>query len=309
MTGARVVSLNGETMGTTWTVRYAAEAPLDSVRSAIAAELDGIIAEMSNWEPASDINRFNRAAPGTWRSLPPRFFEVLEAALAVARDSDGAFDPALAHIVDRWGFGPSGRQAFAPRTEPPPPAQWKEIETDPAARRALQPGGVQLDFSGIAKGYAVDRVAGLLRARGIVHHLVEIGGELHGSGIRPDGQPWWTDVERPPGCALPPVRMALHNAAAATSGDYRRAFTHDGRTYSHAIDPATARPITNGVASVTVIHESAMMADALATALTVMGPERGAAFAAPRGLAAYFIVRTGAGFGEAFTPAFADMLG
>jgi len=139
-------------------------------------------------------------------------------------------------------------------------------------------------------------VAATLAQLGIVHALVEIGGELVGFGVRPDGQPWWVDLETPPGVAVAPLRIALHGLAVATSGDSRR-----GR---HTIDPRTGRPIDNGVVSVSVIAADALTADAWATALTVLGPA-GDALAAAQGIAARIVTATG---GEVLTPALAAML-
>jgi len=301
-------------MGTSWRVTWAAPgADRAGLDAAVAEELATIIAQMSQWEPQSALSRFNRAPAGSWHNLDWQFFRVLEAALGVARDSGGAFDPGLGALVDAWGFGPSPATGGAPtaaRVETLRSAcgAWRGIETDQGARRALQPGGVALDFSGIAKGFAVDRLAERLRQAGIVHFLAEIGGELVGAGIQPDGQPWWVDVERPPGARLAPLRIALHGLAVATSGDYRRWFAADGVRQAHSLDPRTGAPARHGVASVTVLHDSCMLADALATAITVLGPAEGMAFAAARALAAYMIVRDGDGWRELLSPALAAML-
>jgi thiamine biosynthesis lipoprotein len=141
-----------------------------------------------------------------------------------------------------------------------------------------------------------------------LHFLVEIGGELRGDGVRPDGQPWWVDVEPPPGLSVPTLRVALCGLAVATSGDYRRFRLEGDRRLSHSIDPATGAPISNAVASVTVLHDSAMLADAWATAITVLGPERGMRLATQHGLAARLVERQGDGGREYMTPALAAML-
>lgn len=298
-------------MGTGWSVRAVASQPaLDTLRPEIEALFAAIIAEMSNWDPQSAIRRFNAAPPGSWHVLPPAFLEVFTAALDVARDSGGAFDPTVGALVDRWGFGPAGQVRSVPTNEEVGllrGAGWQEIKLDLAAQRVFQPG-VVLDFSGIAKGFAVDRLAGLLKARGIRSFLAEIGGELVGEGIKPDGQPWWVDLEAPPGSTLPPIRAALHGLAVATSGDYRRFVERDGRRLAHTIDPRTGAPLDNGVGSVTVLHQSCMLADAYATALTVLGPDDGRRFADARGLACHIVVRTETGFCEHISAAFASML-
>ncbi|HEX7741189.1 MAG TPA: FAD:protein FMN transferase, partial [Sphingobium sp.] len=258
-------------MGTSWSARIVDASPECS--AAIEAALNRVIDQMSNWEAASDISCFNAAPVGQWIALPADMMKVLRAGLEIARISNGAFDPAVGRMVAHWGFGPAG--AMRPAVEPSPPSPWTAIEIDGDKARRL--ADVTLDFSGIAKGFAVDAVAQALRDLGARHFLVEIGGELRGEGVRPDGQPWWVDVEAPPGLSLPTLRIALCGLSVATSGDYRR-FRHEGdRLLSHSINPATGSPIANAVASVTVLHESTMLADAWATAITVMGPERGMA--------------------------------
>ena len=306
-TGAPVVPGAGETMGTSWSARLVA--PPEGIAHGIQAELDRVVAEMSHWVPDSALSRFNRSEPGRWQPLPSGFARVLATALEVAEKSDGAFDPAMGALVDLWGFGPPG-----PRTGIPSEAEIAAARAasgrahiEQAGRRARRTAPAALDLSGIAKGHGVDRVAEMLRGMELRDFLVEIGGELRGEGIRPDGQPWWVDLEPVPGSRLAPLRAALHGLSIATSGDYRRSFAHGGRNYAHSLDPRTGRPLVNGVASVTVLHPSCMLADAWATALTVLGPA-GMALAAHEGLAAHMVVREDMGFVEHLSPALQAML-
>ena len=306
---ARVHDLAGRTMGTGWSVRLAAAAaPSPSLGEAIQALLDRIVAEMSGWDPASHLARFNRARAGTWHDLPADFCAVLAAGIEVARRSGGAFDPTMGALVDLWGFGPTLARRAPPDASELAAAHaragWRRLTLDQAARRGFQPGGLVLDLSGIAKGHAVDRVTALLAAHGFGHALVEIGGELKGSGMRPDGQPWWVAIEPPPSVPLPETRVALHGLAIATSGDYRRFFEAGGRRYAHSIDPRTGAPVVNALASVTMLHGECLFADAFATALLVMGPEEGPAFAEANDLAALFVRRDGS---EIATPALLAM--
>ncbi|HEY0821572.1 MAG TPA: FAD:protein FMN transferase, partial [Rhizobacter sp.] len=185
-------------------------------------------------------------------------------------------------------------------------AGWQRLTLQ--AGRLRQPGGATLDLSAIAKGFAVDQIARLLHARGFGDHLVEVGGELRGSGVRPDGQPWWVDLQLPPGAeGLPGTRVALHGLAVATSGDYLRHFSDEGVSRSHTLDPRTGGPITHGLASVSVLHAECVLADAWSTALTVLGIEHGLACARERGLAALFVQRTSRGFVERLSPALEAM--
>jgi thiamine biosynthesis lipoprotein len=302
---ARVDSFAGETMGTRWSLRVVAP-PANAV-AGVQAALDRVVAQMSQWEAESDLSRFNRTSPGRWQSLRPEFARVLKAALEVAGASGGAFDPAMGALTDLWGFGP----ATAPRSAPSVAASdgalttKGAIEFDGPGLRARRTGEGRLDFSGIAKGFGVDLAADWLLGQGAAHFLLEVGGELRGEGIKPDRQPWWIDVEQPPGSALPPLRVAAHGLAVATSGNYRRWLDAGGRRYSHTLDPRTGRPIDNGVQSVTVLHPQCMLADAWATALTVLGVKAGMALAEEQGLAARII----ADDGEFLSPALMEMLG
>jgi thiamine biosynthesis lipoprotein len=307
--GGVVHTLHGLTMGTTWSVKLVAMAARDlaSLQTAIQHQLDVVVAQMSTWEPHSNLSRFNDAPAGTWCTLPPEFFTVLEYALQVARESGGAYDPTTGALVNAWGFGPTQRYGDAAFVAPDD-AQldtararcgWQRIELDVTARRVLQPGGIYFDLSAIAKGFGVDQVARRLLQLGIDSFLVEVGGELRGEGIRPDGQPWWVALEQPmpdgfaPSDAVANIETvaALHGWSVATSGDYRRYFARGDTRYSHTIDPRAGRPIRNGLASVTVLHRECMVADAWSTALGVLGAEEGVALADRLGLCALFIKR------------------
>ncbi|QIM52355.1 FAD:protein FMN transferase [Hydrogenophaga crocea] len=322
--GARVHGLRGETMGTTWWVLWADRDATRqaAVRAAIEAELDLVVAQMSTWLPSSDLSRFNRAAPGSRHTLPEAFADVLQAALWLAEASAGAFNPAAGALVNRWGFGPAPRHTD-PGFTPPDETElcaalrtqdWRRLAFDAATREATQPGGLLLDLSAIAKGHAVDRVARALAGLGIAHALVEVGGELRGQGLRPDGMPWWVELECPPVAPghspPPPTRVALHGLSVATSGDYRRAYRHQGRHLPHSIDPRSGRPVAHGLASVSVLHTEALWADAWSTALTVAGRDAGLALAEAHGIAALFVQREAdGGLTETLTGAMARLAG
>jgi len=296
-------ALQGLTMGTSWSVRLVAPAELrlNIVEAAISRALDEVIAEMSHWEPDSALSRFNRAPAGSAHLLPEGFAAVMDAALQIAQASGGAFDPTVSELVRQWGFGPPGAVQAAR-------CDWRQLGWD--GQRLTQSGTARLDLSAIAKGHAVDRVAQALNDWGIEHHLVEVGGELRGAGMKPDGQPWWVDLEAPEAdCALAPLRIALHGVAIATSGDYRRFRIDDsGQRRSHSVDPRTGEPIAHGLASVSVVHESAMWADGWSTALMVLGLEEGLQLAREQRLVARFVQRVETGFSEHFSPAMAELL-
>ncbi|GGC48593.1 FAD:protein FMN transferase [Siccirubricoccus deserti] len=317
--GDRVQALDGATMGTRWSVRWVGSARPEVLRARIQARLDIVVAQMSGWEPGSDLSRFNRAPAGSWQRLPAEFLAVLDCALAIAAETGGAFDPSIGRLVDLWGFGPRP----APTPGPPgaellAPARagggWQRLRLDVPGGRALQPGGLGLDLSGIAKGYAVDLVAEALATAGVAAFLVEIGGELRGQGMKPDGTPWWVALETPPGeqpmeaAGGEEYVVALHGLSVATSGDYRRFFQHGGRRYGHTLDPRTGWPVEESLASVTVLHPNCMRADALATALSVLGTEAGLHHARRHGIAARFLTREAGRLREHVSPAFAAML-
>jgi FAD:protein FMN transferase len=307
-----VLVLTGEALGTSWTVRAVGD-PADGPRltAAVREEIARVDEQMSHWRPDSALSRFNAADTGEAHALPGPFAGVLAYALSLAQETDGAFDPTLGALVNLWGFGPPGPRADVPTDADIQTARaaggWRRFQQDGDARW-IQPGGLRLDLSGVAKGFAVDAVSERLTAEDASHHLVEIGGELRGHGIKPDGRPWWVELEQPPGLDAPRMLAALHGLSVATSGDQVRVFEHDGRAFSHTLDGRTGRPVDNGVASVTVLHASAMQADALASALTVMGPAVGMAYAERESLAVRMILRGPDGLEEHFSPAFAAML-
>lgn len=312
-----VQSAQGHTMGTTWSVRAVlpVELTLRSWQGVIQAAVDLVDGQMSTYKPASALSRFNQSPAGTWHVLPSECFEVVAHALQVACDSDGAYDPTVGPLVNLWGFGPD-----AACSEPPAEAVidaarerigWWKLKLDELTRSAFQPGGVYLDLSSVAKGYAVDLVGRYLDSLGVEAWLVEVGGELKGKGMKPDGTPWRIGIERP-GAAVGAVAfmdqlsqvLTLSGRAIATSGDYRRQFENDGTRYSHHIDPRTGRPVPHAVASVSILASEAIQADPMGTLMTVLGPEQGMAYACDHGLAVMFILHGASGLEERLSPAF-----
>jgi thiamine biosynthesis lipoprotein len=330
--GSRLHTVQGTSMGTDWSARLLLPPVLDAgldaglgphVHGHLQHELDEIVAQMSHWDGSSLLSRYNRAPAGSWHPLPPQFFEVMDYALSVADETGGAYDPAAGALVNLWGFGALGRFDQAGFYAPAPEVvaavlaqrQGHRPRLDREGRRLYQPGGALLDLSSVAKGYAVDCLALRLEALGVRHYLVEVGGELRGAGVKLDAQPWWVSLEGVPDMAAEfstaPVAqsvVALHGLAVATSGDYRRYFQYARRRASHTLDPRTGYPIANDVASVTVLAPTCMAADALSTALTVMGVEAGLPFAEQRGLAARFLLRRDGGLVEVDTAAWRNLL-
>lgn len=314
--------LGGYIMGSTWSVQLPpGQGPSHEVlHEAIVALLRSLMRQMDHWDVASHLTLFSRSARGSWHHVPPDFSAVLQAALHWARESRGVFDPTAAPVVAAWGFGPDIHPFSPPggrAWQPPSPVVlqrarqqlgWQRVHMQALADGSamlLQNGGVELNFSGIAKGYAVDAVAQLLQAHGCADFLVEIGGEIRASGHRRDGRPWQVAITPMSGAVhgQGPQCITLRNMAVATSGDLWHCHSHAGRRYPHTIDPRTGEPASNGLGSVTVLHESCMHADAIATTISVLGADEGLAFAQARGLAVLLrerIARPDAPGGEGF---------
>lgn len=289
-------SLNGPTMGSRFSAVFYAAPGLDSrtLQERLQATVDRIDAQMSTWNADSTLMRLNRAPLGQWFALPEELYQVLLAALHVGALSGGAFDIALGAQVNAWGFGPAPAGAFdAPRC----PAG-SALSLDRQRRAVRKEAEVSLDLNAIAKGFGVDELARCLEREGIRDYLVGIDGELRGRGDKPDGS-WRVALERPEyGRREVFAILELADTAIATSGDYRHWREQGGQRYSHTLDPCSGAPLHNGIASVSVLTGSCMYADAWATALMVLGVERGVRLAREQGLAAIFLVRQGSSFDE-----------
>ncbi len=301
---ARLQTLGGPTMGTHWSLRMdnPRMLPQTAVREAIETVLAQVVAQMSHWAPDSDLSRFNAAPAGRRVELPEALAAVLARASHWAQASGGAFDPTLGALVAAWGFGPQA--APAGQSGPPDAATlararatggWQRLALRPGAAgappSALQPGGLQLDLSGIAKGHAVDLGAQALQQLGLTDFLFEIGGELVARGLRPGGQPWRVQVEPTLDDEAQALALPLQDVAIATSGDRWHVRAHGRRLWSHTLDPRTGAPAAHALAAVTVLQPRCVDADALATILPVMGPAEGLAFADRLGVPALFTER------------------
>ena len=292
-------------MGTRWSATVDVDATMDlaALRQNLAAAVEQVDAQMSPWKRDSDLMRLNRAPVDAWVDLPAEMMEVLACALDICRLSAGAFDPGVGALVDAWGFGAvrdapdavaihTARQA-APRTT------HACLELDLHAGRVRKRAPVQLDLCGIAKGYAVDRMAAVLLQHGVPHALVALDGELRAVGSQASGVPWAVALESPE-AGRRAVRgvIELQDLAVATSGDYRRYLEVGDARLAHNMDARRAAPVNNAIASVTVLAGNCMHADAWATALLVAGPGEGLALAQRRGLEALFLLRRPEGLAE-----------
>lgn len=300
--------LSGDGLGAQWSVTIAGELPhaRSIIQQGVQQRIDEVSGELSRWHAGSSLNALNASASAGWQSVPPTLFEALDRALVLAEQTGGAYDPTVGPLVEAWGFGLRG-----PKYEPPTAQElqaarahvgWFRIEIDRVARRVQRPEGVVIDLSSMTHGLAADRVASYLRSLGITRYLVDVGGELRVSAPE-HAPPWHIAIEHPEGTQ--PLRViAVRDAGIATSGDFRYFFDHHGRRYSHRIDPRTGEPVMDDLASVTVVAPESAQADALATALSVLGPTEGFEFAKRGGIAALFVVRTAQGLEERMTPSF-----
>jgi thiamine biosynthesis lipoprotein len=323
-TPSDLIEIHGNTMGTTYMVKIVKPkdekfSSRDELTKKVTADIESLLKkvnqQMSNWLADSEISRFNRYKGSQWFEVSADTAAVFAHALRVSEQSNGAFDITVGRLINLWGFGADGTVKQIPGEE-----QIKKVIREIGYQKLLvrlsspaikkEEPGIYCDLSAIAKGFGVDKVAEYLDSRGFSHYLVEIGGEVRARGNRPDLQPWRVAIAAPgPGGKYPYQKVILlKNTAMATSGDYFNYFEKDGIRYSHTIDPTTGKPITHKLASVTVIHESCMTADAMATAINVLGPEKGYELAINKDLAVFMIVRGKNGFVENMTPRFEEMM-
>lgn len=283
-------------MGTQWHIKLhpLAEKQRVSLKQRLEKQLIAINQKFSTYQPDSLISRFNRFERTDAFNVSDEFVTVITAAQKVSTLSQGAFDVTAAPLIRLWGFGneftvaiPSDNQINTAKqqvgfqhlgVQTTPPALYKTIPT------------LQIDLSAIAKGYAVDQLAETLDQYHIENYMVEIGGEIKLKGKNTAGKNWQIAIQKPDSTQAQHI-ISSTQIAIATSGDYRNYFEADGKRYSHTIDPMSGKPITHALASVTVLHSSAMMADAYATALSVLGAKKGMLLAEKVELAVYMLIR------------------
>jgi thiamine biosynthesis lipoprotein len=279
------LALQGQTMGTTYTVRLlGAPGNLDAnqLKRQIDQRLEDVNRMMSTYLPESEVSRFTSHPADQWFEISRQTADVVQQALELSRMSAGYYDITVAPLVNLWGFGPEGQIDKRPSEELIAAAkkkvgfQYLEVRTSsPAIRKTLD--GLAIDLSSIAKGYGVDQVADLLDQLKVKDYFIEIGGEVRVLGRNPSGMPWRIGIEAP----MEDIRQAsivlsMTGGSVATSGDYRNFFEDsNGNRYSHTIDPHTAQPVQSTLASVTVIADQCSLADGRATTIMALGSQRG----------------------------------
>lgn len=314
------LQLRGETMGTAWalvinTAQHADAIAPQQLRLEVQKELDAVENAMSTWRADSELSRFNRHQSLQPFAFQTRAWDVMQLAQQISSATEGAFDITIGPLVAAWGFGAAAAADAAGEFNAPDESQLKALRESVGFRKLqLQQKGMhrsarklhpklQVDLSAIAKGYGVDAAARRLIELGHNNFMLEIGGEVRAHGVRPDGAPWRLGIEQPPpltkgagndddGARKIFAAVPLHNQGLATSGDYRNFHsTKSGARVMHIIDPRSGRPAKHNLASVSVVHKSAAVADAWATALLVLGPRAGLQLAEAHNIAAYFIAR------------------
>lgn len=309
-------ALQGNTMGTTYHIKLVVPEQSELTEAQLQKKIDQLLIDvnhaMSTYQPDSELSRFNQLTDHQVVTLSQATRTVIEESIRLYHMTDGALDITVGPLVNLWGFGPKARPHTIPSDEV---IEQTRLQTgvqhiqlsDEGISKAIP--DLYIDLSSIAKGYGVDAVADLLEKQGVRDYLVEIGGEMRLSGHKADGSDWRVAIEKPESMdrAVQQI-ISIGDNGIATSGDYRNYYEENGVRYSHTIDPQTGKPIQHKLVSVTVVTPSCMTADGLATAINVMGFEKGKAFALEHNLAVLLINRQDGQFEAYNTPAFEPYL-
>ncbi|MFU2328579.1 FAD:protein FMN transferase [Pseudomonas sp. NFX98] len=313
--GDTLESFGGPTMGSTYSIKYVRHAGLaasDEVRVQVEQILADIDRQMSTYRSDSDIERFNQLPANHCQKMPAPVLELIRVGEQLSEQSEGSYDLTVEPLLNLWGFGPQAREEKIPTAEALAEVRRRvghdhlRINGDQLCKDAA----VEVDFNSIAAGYAVDTIAAKLDALGVQNFLVEVTGELKASGKKLDGSPWRIALEEPRDDQQVAERIvAIDGYGLSTSGDYRNYFSQGGQRYSHTLDARTGAPVSHTLASVTVIHPSALMADGLSTLLLILGPERGWDYAEKHDVGAFFVIRADTGFVTRSSHAFERLSG
>ncbi len=302
-------TLTGLTMGTSYMVKWPQHYDVDPDKLATNIEqtLKRVNQQMSTYQPDSELSRFNAASAPHQQQVSHELARLIAQSIDLHRYTQGYFDVSIGPLVNLWGFGPD----FKPEQTPDPTDLAKAVALvgidaiSVEGQTLIKQQDRYIDLSAIAKGYGVDKVAAELESLGIRDYLVEIGGEIRSRGVKAPAKTWQIAIEKPDAQGRSAQKvLSMVDTGMATSGDYRNYFMVDGERFSHTIDPSTGRPAKHKLASVTVLDPECARADALATAMLVMGEVKAQAFAEQNQIPAYFIIREGEGFKSAASKAF-----
>lgn len=310
-----LATLRGVSMGGQYMVKAVVDddTKLGGLNKNIKKTLDIVERQMTIWDDQSTLMKFNKTAPNLWFDLPKETADNFALALEIGNLTNGALDITLGPLVALWGFGPDKRPEQLPsETELNEVAKTighQYLEFDRKANKIRKKTNCIISLNAIAKGYGADLVASHLKLQNITNFMIEVAGEIVTSGVKIDGSKWRLAIEKPlVGVSDCQQVVEISNMAIATSGDYRKYFERDGLRYSHIIDTKTMLPIIHKLASVTIIDKRAARADALATAMLVMGEKHAYQFAVDHQIAAFFIIKNDDGFDVTFTSYMAQYL-
>ncbi|WCM53144.1 FAD:protein FMN transferase [Pseudomonas sp. WJP1] len=313
--GDSMESFGGPTMGSTYSIKYVRHAGLPApadVQVEVEKILSDIDRQLSTYRSDSDIERFNALPANHCQAMPASVLELVRVGEQLSVQSAGAFDLTVEPLLNLWGFGPQAREEKIPTA--PALAEVRQRVGHDHLRidgdRLCKDAAVEVDFNSIAAGYAVDTIAARLEAMGIHDYLAEATGELKAAGRKSDGTAWHIALEEPRDDQQVAERIiAVDGYGVSTSGDYRNYFVQGGQRFSHTLDARTGAPVSHNLASVTVIHPSALMADGLSTLLLILGPEQGWDYAEKHDIGAFFVMRADTGFVTRSSHAFERLSG
>ena len=282
---AKETLISGQTMGTTYHIKVVTShsKKISGLKEKIDKRLEEINQSMSTYRKESEISRFNALkVPRQKFKISRDFAQVIMESKKLYRMTGGAWDGSMYPLVNLWGFGMSERKNRLPAKEKIDSllkdVGFDNIDLVDGRYLLKRKASISIDLASIAKGYAVDKVAELIKKNNIRNFLVEIGGEVYASGVKKDGRCWQIGINRPrKEAAYDEIYkiVTLKDKAFATSGDYRIFFEVKGKRYSHILDPKTGYPVANSVISVSIIAGTCAFADGLATAVMVMGKKKG----------------------------------
>ncbi|MAS83528.1 MAG: hypothetical protein CMF44_02650 [Legionellales bacterium] len=306
----KILLINGLTMGTTYSIKIkTADAAVNKEK--IRADIEKILLEinqkMSTYIVDSELSVINFSNSLDSNLISDDLFKVISHANTISKTTNGAFDITVGPLVNLWGFGPNKSENKIPSNEEIELIKknigYKKIylNKETTSIKKLHPD-LYVDLSGIAKGFAVDKIALYLNSYNLENYLVEIGGELIAKGTNEDNEVWQIGIENPNNNLVKII--GLKDIAMATSGDYRNYFEKNGVRYSHTINPNTGKPIKHKLASITVLDKTAMNADALATAFMVLGPAKTIELANELKIGVYLIIKNDENFYEEYNEYF-----
>ncbi|RBP36090.1 thiamine biosynthesis lipoprotein [Roseimicrobium gellanilyticum] len=295
----RLPQASGPTMGTSWHLTLA-EGNTETASKMVQSRLDTLEALFTNWRENSAVSRFNASRSTDWQAVPRELAEVMIFAQRLSKETHGAFDVTASPLIELWGFGVKKSTHAIPADDAIAAARarvgWQKVEVqlDPPMLRKAQ-ADVEINVSGLVEGYAVDDLVKRLHDTGHPNFLLDVGGELYASGMKPDGSPWQVGVQQPDADkGVVTGAVPLQDKALSTSGTYQQFFEIDGKRYPHVLDARTGRPVTHSLVSVSVISNSCFEADSWTTTLLILGLKEGKETAARLGIDALFIEQAGA---------------